>query len=181
MCIRDRPEYFIENQGGGENKHDDLNPTMSTLVITNHVKEGSEIARTHRLPQRIIDLIEQHHGTTLVAYFYRRAADQKEKEGDTTEVEEKDYRYAGPKPQSREAAVMMMADAVESASRALREPTPARIESLVSDIIKQRLDDGQFDECEITLQQLSKIQETLVKSLNAMYHARVKYPDQQSA
>ena len=176
-----QPEYFIENQGGGENKHDDLNPTMSTLVITNHVKEGSEIARTHRLPQRIIDLIEQHHGTTLVAYFYRRAADQKEIEGDSAEVEEKDYRYPGPKPQSREAAVMMMADAVESASRALREPTPARIESLVGDIIKQRLDDGQFDECKITLQQLRKIHETLVKSLNAMYHARVKYPDQQSA
>ena len=176
-----KPEYFIENQGGGENKHDDLNPTMSTLVITNHVKEGSEIARTHRLPQRIVDLIEQHHGTTLVEYFYRRAADQKEQDGGSTEVEEKDYRYPGPKPQSREAAVMMMADAVESASRALREPTPARIENLVGELIKKRLDDGQFDECEITLQELRKIQENLVKSLNAMYHARVKYPNQESA
>ena len=153
-----KPEDFIENQGGGENKHDDLNPTMSTLVITNHVKEGSEIARTHRLPQRIVDLIEQHHGTTLVEYFYRRAADQKEQAGDSTEVEEKDYRYPGPKPQSREAAVMMMADAVESASRALREPTPARIESLVGEIVKKMLDDGQFDECEITLLELRKIE-----------------------
>ena len=176
-----KPEYFIENQGGGENKHDDLNPTMSTLVITNHVKEGSEIARTHRLPQRIVDLIEQHHGTTLVEYYYRRAADQKEQAGDSTEVEEKDYRYPGPKPQSREAAVMMMADAVESASRALREPTPARIESLVGEIVKKKLDDGQFDECEITLLELRKIEENLVKSLNAMYHARVKYPNQESA
>ena len=139
------------------------------------------MARQHNLPQRIIDLIEQHHGSTLVSYFFDRATRQSEVDEDSTEVSEIDYRYPGPKPQTPEAAVMMLADAVESASRALREPTPSRIENLVNDIAKKKLDDGQFDECEITLQQLHVIQENLIKSLNAMYHARVKYPDQQSA
>ena len=176
-----KPEYFIENQSGGTNKHDELLPTMSTLVIIAHVKEGAEIARTHRLPQRIIDLIEQHHGTTLVEYFYNRATQQNLEDENGTEIDENDYRYPGPKPQTPEAAVMMLADAVESASRALREPTPSRIENLVNDIAKKRLDDGQFDECNITLHQLHTIQENLIKSLNGMYHARVKYPDQQSA
>jgi hypothetical protein len=176
-----KPEYFIENQAGGKNKHDDLNPAMSTLVIIAHVKEGSEIARQYSLPKRIIDLIEQHHGTTLVTYFYHRAARQSAESGSSGDVPEVNYRYPGPKPQTREAVVMMLADAVESASRTLREPTPGRIENLVNEIAKSRLDDGQFDECEITLQQLHVIQSSLIKSLNAMYHGRVKYPDQQTA
>ena len=176
-----KPDYFIENQGGGENKHDDLNPAMSTLVIIAHVKEGAEIGRQHNLPQRIIDLIEQHHGTTLVSYFFDRASKRSEQEEDAPEVKEIDFRYPGPKPQSLEAAVMMLADAVESASRALREPTPSRIENLVNEIAKSRLDDGQFDECDLSLRQLHTIQQNLIKSLNAMYHARVKYPDQQTA
>jgi len=181
-----KPEYFIENQAGGPNKHDDLVPTMSTLVIVAHVKDGIEIAKTHRLPQRIIDLIEQHHGTTLVEYFYNRATQQLEeaKQNDeevVTQIDESDFRYPGPKPQTPEAAVMMLADTVESASRALREPAPARIESLVQEISKKKFDDGQFDECNITIQQLFTIQESLTKSLNAMYHARVKYPEQQTA
>lgn len=181
-----KPEYFIENQAGGPNKHDDLVPTMSTLVIVAHVKDGIEIAKTHRLPQRIIDLIEQHHGTTLVEYFYNRATKQLEeaKQNDeevVTQIDESDFRYPGPKPQTPEAAVMMLADTFESASRALREPAPARIESLVQEISKKKFDDGQFDECNITIQQLFTIQESLTKSLNAMYHARVKYPEQQTA
>lgn len=180
-----KPEYFIENQAGGPNKHDDLVPTMSTLVIIAHVKDGIEIARKHRIPQRIIDLIEQHHGTTLVEYFYRRATKQQEEqsngEENDTQIDEADYRYPGPKPQTPEAAVMMLADTVESASRALREPAPARIESLVRDISKKKFDDGQFEECNITIRQLNTIQESLIKSLNAMYHARVKYPEQQPA
>ncbi|MEL7496045.1 MAG: HDIG domain-containing metalloprotein [Planctomycetota bacterium] len=177
-----KPEYFIENQSGGINKHDDLVPTMSTLVIIAHVKDGSDIAKKHRLPGRIIDLIEQHHGTTLVEYFYRRAEKQLEESGDAeATVDEADYRYPGPKPQTPEAAVMMLADAVESASRALREPAPARIEGLVQDIANKKFDDGQFDECEITIEQLNTIEESLIKSLNAMYHARVKYPEQQTA
>ena len=179
-----KPEYFIENQAGGPNKHDDLVPTMSTLVIIAHVKDGVEIARTHRLPQRIVDLIEQHHGTTLVEYFYRRAAKQQEEqngEDSSPQLDEADFRYPGPKPQTPEAAVMMLADTVESASRALREPAPARIENLVREIAKKKFDDGQFEECSITIQELNTIQESMIKSLNAMYHARVKYPEQQSA
>jgi putative nucleotidyltransferase with HDIG domain len=180
-----KPEYFIENQAGGPNKHDDLVPTMSTLVIIAHVKDGIEIARKHRLPQRIVDMIEQHHGTTLVEFFYRRATKQQQEEQHDDEtptvVDEADYRYPGPKPQSPEAAVMMLADAVESASRALREPAPSRIENLVREIAKKKFDDGQFEECNITIQQLHTIQESLIKSLNATYHARVKYPEQQSA
>ena len=172
-----KPEYFIENQGVDGNKHDDLVPTMSTLVIIAHVKDGAEMARKNYLPQRIIDIIEQHHGTTLVEYFYREATRRKESE--QTDIEEADFRYPGPKPQTREAAVMMLSDAVESASRALREPTPARLESLVNSISKKKLDDGQFDQCALTLQELRMIEESLIKSLNAMYHARVKYPDQQ--
>ncbi|MFT5303541.1 MAG: putative nucleotidyltransferase with HDIG domain, partial [Mariniblastus sp.] len=178
-----KPEYFIENQAGGPNKHDDLVPTMSTLVIIAHVKDGVEIARKHRLPQRIIDLIEQHHGTTLVEYFYRRAEKQNREEqqqhGEENYVplDESDFRYPGPRPQTPEAAVMMLADTVESACRALREPAPARIENLVREIAKKKFEDGQFEDCDITIKQLYTIQESLIKSLNAMYHARVKYPE----
>ena len=176
-----KPDYFIENQAGGANKHDDLVPTMSTLVIIAHVKDGVEIAKKHRLPRRIIDLVEQHHGTTLVEYFYRRATKISEEEQDGAPVDQADYRYPGPKPQTAEAAVMMLADTVESASRALREPTPARLESLVKEISKKKFDDGQFDECPITVEQLHTIQSSLIKSLNAVYHARVKYPETQPA
>ncbi len=179
-----KPEYFIENQDSGVNKHDDLVPTMSTLVIIAHVKDGAEIAKKHRLPKRVIDLIMQHHGTTLVEYFFRRATElaaESEDSEATTAIDESDFRYPGPRPQSPEAAVMMLADAVESASRTLREPTPARIESLVESIANKKFDDGQFDGCAITIQDLRTIQTSLTKSLNAMYHARVKYPEQQSA
>lgn len=179
-----KPEYFIENQAGGPNKHDDLVPTMSTLVIIAHVKDGVEIAKKHRLPKRIIDLIEQHHGTTLVEYFYRRAAKQQHEQGEIDnekDLDQADYRYPGPRPQTPEAAVMMLADTVESASRALREPAPARIENLVREIAKKKFEDGQFEECNITVKQLNTIQESLIKSLNAMYHARVKYPEPQPA
>ncbi len=176
-----KPDYFIENQAGGTNKHDDLVPTMSTLVIIAHVKDGAEIAYKYNLPKRIIDLIEQHHGTTLVEYFYQRATKISEEENDGTQVDQADYRYPGPKPQTAEAAVMMLADTVESASRALREPTPARLENLVTEIARKKFEDGQFDECPITVQQLHTIQMSLVKSLNAVYHARVKYPEQKPA
>ncbi len=172
-----KPEYFIENQSGGENKHDDLEPTMSTIVIISHVKDGAEMGRQHKLPQRIIDLIEQHHGTTAVEYFYNRAKAQIEGDEDAQPIERDSFRYPGPKPQTSEAAIMMLADSVESASRALREPAPARIESLVKDILKHKLNDGQLDECPITFQQLHTIEESMIKSLNAMYHGRVKYPE----
>ncbi len=176
-----KPEYFVENQDPRHNKHDDLVPTMSTLVIIAHVKDGAEMARRNHLPKPIIDIIEQHHGTTLVEYFYAQATRKSEDRGESTPIVEADFRYPGPRPQTPEAAVMMLADAVESASRALREPTPGRLENLVENISKRKLDDGQFDECSLTLQQLRIIETSLIKSLNAMYHARVKYPDQQPA
>ena len=169
-----KPDYFIENQSGKANPHDDLVPSMSTLVIIAHVKDGAEMARNHRLPQRIVDLIEQHHGTTMVEYFYRQAVKLCEEGG---QVEESDFRYPGQKPQTLEAAVMMIADAVESASRSLKDPAPARLETLVREIIKKRLDDDQFDECPITMEQLSIVEQSLIKSLNATHHARVQYPE----
>ncbi len=176
-----KPGYFIENQGRDANRHESLLPAMSTLVIIAHVKDGADLARQNRLPQRIIDFIEQHHGTTLVEYFYRQAAKQSAIDPDKEEVEEANYRYPGPRPQTREAGVLMLADAVESASRTLVDPTPARIERLVEDIAMKKLLDGQFDECEITLLQLNCIRDSLVKSLTSVYHARVKYPNQQTA
>ncbi len=176
-----KPNYFIENQGQGPNQHDSLQPAMSTLVIIAHVKDGADLARTHHLPESIIDFILQHHGTTLVEYFYREAAKRSEEDPNGEEVSDKDFRYPGPKPQTLEAAVMMLADTVESASRTLVDPTPARIKSLVDAIAMKKLSDGQFDECGLTLMQLDRIKLSLVKSLTAIYHARVKYPGQQSA
>jgi hypothetical protein len=176
-----KPQYFIENQNSGDNRHESLVPAMSTLVIIAHVKDGAELAREHHLPQPIIDFIQQHHGTTLVEYFYRRASEDSERNPDSGEVDENAFRYPGPKPHSKEAGILMLADAVESASRVLVEPTPSRIESLVEEIAMKRLLDGQFDECGLTLQELRAVQESLVKSLTAVYHGRVKYPDQLTA
>jgi putative nucleotidyltransferase with HDIG domain len=172
-----KPGYFVENQGHDANRHESLVPAMSTLIIIAHIKDGADLARQHRLPKAIIDFIEQHHGTTLVEYFFRRANESKPEGG----VDENNFRYPGPKPQTKEAAVLMLADAVEGASRALVEPTPARIESLVHDIAMKRLLDGQFDACGLTLQELATIEDSLVKSLTAVYHGRVKYPDQRTA
>lgn len=169
-----KPEYFVENQAGGENRHDDLVPTMSTLVIISHVRDGVEMARQHHLPARIIDLIEQHHGTTLVEYFYLRAAGQTDSEQSLSDAS---FRYPGPRPQTPEAAVLMLADSIEGATRTLREPAPSRIENLVHSITRKKMDDGQFDECSLSLRQIRTIESSLIKSLNAMYHARVKYPE----
>ncbi|HET6879551.1 MAG TPA: HDIG domain-containing protein [Pirellulales bacterium] len=176
-----KPHYFVENQGLEESRHDSLVPAMSTLIIIAHIKDGADLARQHRLPQPIIDMIEQHHGTTLVEYFYRRASQQSATDPDGNGVQESSFRYPGPRPQTVEAAVLMMADTVESASRVLVEPTPSRIESLVEEIAMKKLLDGQFDECGLTLAQLRKIEDSLVKSLTAVYHGRVKYPDQRTA
>ena len=176
-----KPGYFIENQGQGDNRHESLVPAMSTLVIIAHVKNGADLARQNHLPESIIDFIQQHHGTTLVEYFYRRANEQHEADPDGSEVDESSFRYPGPKPQTKEAGVLMLADAVESASRVLVEPTPSRIESLVDEITMKRLLDGQFEDCGLTLQEVHTIGESLVKSLTAVYHGRVKYPDQQTA
>jgi putative nucleotidyltransferase with HDIG domain len=176
-----KPGYFAENQGQGDNRHRSLLPAMSTLVIIAHVKDGADLARQNKIPEPIIDFIQQHHGTTLVEYFYRQASESKKTDPNGSEVDESSFRYPGPKPQTKEAGILMLADAVESASRVLVEPTPARIESLVEDISRKRLLDGQFDECGLTLEEVRKIGDSLVKSLTAVYHGRVKYPDQVTA
>ncbi len=178
-----KPQYFVENTEGGESsRHKDLAPAMSTLIIIGHVKDGVDLALEHHLPQSIIDFIEQHHGTTLVQYFYHEALKQAEAEPDhRTDAEEASFRYPGPKPQTREAGVMMLADAVESASRTLSEPTPKRVETLVNKITMDKLLDGQFEESNLTLTEINIIKESLTHSLSAIYHGRIKYPDQRSA
>lgn len=176
-----KPDYFIENQGPDEDRHQGLVPAMSTLVIIAHIKDGADLARQHRLPQPIIDLIVQHHGTTRVEYFYERAAEQQQHGPNGSAVDESIYRYPGPKPQTKEAAVLMLADAVESASRTLVDPAPARIESLVREIAENRLDGGQFDESGLTLRELRTIERSMVMSLTSIYHARIKYPEPKPA
>jgi len=169
-----KPGYFIENQGDEANRHETLVPAMSTLVIIAHIKDGANLARQHHLPEPIIDFILQHHGTTLVGYFFERASQQKRENPDGSEVDESTFRYPGPKPQTKEAAVLMLADAVESASRTLVGPTPARIESLVREIAERRLEDGQFDESGLTLRELRTIEDNMIKTVTAIYHGRVK-------
>ena len=176
-----KPAYFVENQREKANQHESLMPAMSTLVIIAHVKDGNDLARQHRLPKSIVDFIEQHHGTTLVEYFYRQAEKRRDEDPNGGEVDETSYRYPGPKPQNRETAVMMLADAAEGACRTLVEPTPARIDSLVHEMAMKRLLDGQFEECGLTLKELNTVEESLAKSLAAVYHGRIKYPDQQTA
>ena len=176
-----KPNYFIENQPPNENRHESLVPQMSTLVIVAHIKDGADLARQHKLPGPIIDFIEQHHGTTLVEYFYGRASEQKQNDPDGGEVEEASFRYPGPKPQSKETAVLMLADACESACRSLVEPGPARIEALVREIAERKLEDGQFDESGLTLRELRTVEDSMIKSLIANYHGRIKYPDQKPA
>ena len=177
-----KPEYYIENQPTEASMHESLLPAMSTLVIFAHVKDGSDLGRQRHLPRPIIDLIEQHHGTMLVEFFYGRANQQQQQsDPDGAAVDEHTFRYPGPKPQTKEAGVLMLADAVEGASRTLVDPTPARIENLVEEMAEHRLQDGQFDESGLTLRELHSIQRSLVKSLTALYHGRIKYPDQRMA
>jgi putative nucleotidyltransferase with HDIG domain len=166
------PDYFIENQSGSISKHEKLTPHMSSMIIINHVKEGVELAKQYKIPEPIIDIIKQHHGTMLVSYFYQKAKDQKE---DTSPVEE-DYKYLGPKPQSRVAALVMMADAVEAASKVLTDPTPARITSLVDRIINHIFLDGQLDECELTLKDIHEIKKRFSYILTGIFHKRIDYP-----
>jgi len=178
-----KPQYFIENMTeGSQSRHEHLAPAMSTLIIIGHVKDGVELAHQHNLQPRLIDFIEQHHGTTLVAYFYHAATQQAGRKPDhKTDAEESSFRYPGPKPQTREAGVMMLADAVESASRTLSDPTPKRIETLVHELTMSRLLDGQFDECELTLSEIHTVEDSLAKSLIGIYHGRIKYPEQRTA
>jgi putative nucleotidyltransferase with HDIG domain len=168
-----KPRYFVENQMGSSSKHDQLSPAMSQLIISGHIKDGVELAEEYGLPAVIRQFIETHHGTTLIEYFYVEA---RKKAGDDIPPAESEFRYPGPRPQSKEAAIVMLADSVEGAVRAQTEITPTKIETVVHNMAMKRLQDGQFDECELTLKELSKIEETLSKSLAAHYHGRVAYP-----
>jgi cyclic-di-AMP phosphodiesterase PgpH len=180
-----KPHYFIENQTG-ENRHDSLEPALSTLIIIGHVKDGMALAEQYRLPRPIIEIIQQHHGTTLVEYFFREALRSQEDLGNTPPLcegqphpLEATFRYPGPKPQNRESGIVMLADAVESSSRALATPTPGSLRKLVRDMLMKRLLDGQFDESGLTLTELHRVEESLVKGLTALYHTRIKYPEQE--
>lgn len=174
-----KPEYFIENQpAGAPNRHMTLNPNVSMLIIVGHVKDGIELARTHNLPTALFPFIQSHHGTTLVEYFYWQALKQRDKTAgdETTAALENQFRYPGPKPKSKEVAVVMITDAVESICRTLDEPTPARIEGVVRDVIMKRLADGQFDECDITMRELHLVERSLVRTVLGIYHSRITYP-----
>jgi len=173
-----KPQYFIENQpSGGPNRHDKLSPAMSLLIIVGHVKDGIELAREYKLPHVVHQFIAQHHGTTLVEYFFHAARKKQEQMGeDAIEVSDTEFRYPGPKPQTREAAIVMICDSCESVVRSIEEPTPGRIESAVHNIIMKRLMDGQFAECDLTLRELSVIEDTLIRTLAGVHHGRVAYP-----
>ncbi len=170
-----KPEYFIENQQPGDNPHEKLKPSMSALVIAAHVKEGVQLGKEQALPQVVIDFIGSHHGTSLIEFFYRKA---QELEPDGSGVDEADYRYPGPKPQTNEQAIVMLADSVEAASRSLEKPTPRRLESLIDGIVESRIEDGQLDQSSLTFSDLARIKETFLNLLCGIYHFRVKYPDQ---
>jgi hypothetical protein len=166
------PDYFVENQSSASSRHEKLTPHMSTMIIVNHIKEGVELAKQYKLPESIIDIIEQHHGNMLVSYFYQKA---KEK-GESPLPVEQDYKYHGPKPQTRVAALVMMADAVEAASRVLTDPTPSRISSLVDKIINHIFLEGQLDECELTLKDIYEIKKRFTYILTGIFHKRIDYP-----
>ncbi len=182
-----KPEYFTENMRRDRNPHDELAPTMSALIIIAHVKEGIDLALKHGLNQEVIDVIQQHHGTSLVFFFYKRALQQQEdaraggkimnmREEDLPEVREESFRYSGPRPQTREAAIISLADSIESASRSLEKVTPQKIDQLIGDIIQQRLIDGQLKECDLTMRELEDVAESFKHTLQSMLHSRVAYP-----
>jgi hypothetical protein len=168
-----KPAYFVENQFGGENKHEKLAPSMSSLILISHVKDGAELARKSRLGERIVDIIQQHHGTSLISYFYHKA---KNHGANPSQVNIDDYRYPGPKPQTKEAGLVLIADQVEAASKTLTEPTPARIQGMVQKIVNHIFADGQLDECELTLRELHLIAKHCNKILSGIFHQRIHYP-----
>ncbi|MFD2612749.1 HD family phosphohydrolase [Paenibacillus gansuensis] len=173
-----RPSYFIENQSNIENPHDHIDPKLSKSIIIAHARDGVEMLKDHKIPKPIWEIAEQHHGTTLLKYFYHKAQKQYEEEGkEPSELQEADFRYPGPKAQSKEAAVVGIADCVEAAVRSLRNPTVEQIESMVQKIIKNRLDDHQFNECDLTLKELDKIAITLKETLLGIFHSRIEYPE----
>jgi len=168
-----KPEYFSENQDIAVSKHDTLSPTMSKMVIMNHVKEGMELAKKQKLNWKLVDFIQQHHGKSLVYYFYRRALENLESE---QQILEEGFRYPGPKPNTKETAIVLLADSVEAATRTLKEPTPVNIEDLVHKVINNKFIDGQLDECDLTLKDLEMIAVVFSRILGGIYHSRITYP-----
>ena len=189
-----KPGYFIENMSdGAENLHDALTPTMSALIITAHVKDGIDMAVKHKLNPRIMQVIKEHHGDSLVYFFYRKAQEQKKAElekvdrrlenpEDLPKVEEKNFRYTGPRPSTKESGIICLADTVESASRSLRKPTPAKIRALVDELVRAKVNDGQLDQCPITLGELAMVKESFSNTLRSMLHSRIVYqkPEEKS-
>ena len=169
-----RPEYFIENQRPGQNRHDKLAPSMSALILINHVKDGVELARQHGLPPPIVDAIEQHHGTRLIKYFFNRALERADP--DTEEVSEDEYRYPGPKPQDKVMGVLMLADGIEAASRTLVEPTTVKVRTLIQTIVEDCLRDGQLDRTDLTLSDIRRVSEAFHRVLTTIFHQRIDYP-----
>lgn len=166
-----KPHYFVENQAPFRDVHKDLKPSMSKLIIVNHVKEGVELAKKHRINTKIIDFITQHHGRTLVYYFYHRAKEL-EPEGE----HEEEYRYPGPKPQTKEVAIVSLADTIEALSRTLDEPTPSRIEEMIREVVRKKFMEGELDDTDLTLKDLGKITQSFTRILNALFHTRINYP-----
>ena len=171
-----RPYFFTENQEAYKNIHDEMEPSLSALVIASHVKEGIELAKKSKLPKDIIDMIAQHHGTNLITYFFHRALKENGPANDS--VAEENYRYSGPKPQTKEAGIILLADSLEAATRSLTNPTPTRIKTLVKEIIQKNLENGQLEECDLTLKDLDKIGDSFSRILTGMFHSRVEYPDE---
>lgn len=168
-----RPYFFKENQIGADNPHDKLQPSMSTLIITNHVKDGIALGKQYKLPDEIIDIIAQHHGDTAVMFFYHKAKQQE----DGIEVKIEDFRYPGPKPQTKEAALVMLSDSTEAAVRSIKEPNKKNIEEMIRNVIKGKLEDGQLDECDLTLKDLNTIAIAFSSVIMGIYHERIEYPD----
>ncbi|MGI8784016.1 MAG: HD family phosphohydrolase [Acidobacteriota bacterium] len=169
-----KPEYYVENQAFCGNKHEKLSPNMSSLIIASHVKDGLEIAEELKIPKKICDLIPQHHGTRLMTYFYQKARDEM---GDKNlEINESDFRYPGPKPQTKEAAILMISDQIEAASRTLVEPNPAQVRAMIRRLINASIEDGQLDECDITLKELDLMIDGFQRILSGIYHHRIVYP-----
>jgi len=169
-----KPHYFIENQSNGENRHDKLSPRMSTLVIISHIKDGCELAKQAKLGAQIISIIREHHGNSLVRYFYDKA--KKDDDASIRSLSESDFRYPGPKPQTREAGLVLLGDVIEASSRILSNPTPSRIKNLVRERIERVFMDGQLDECELTLHDLNNISATFIRILTGIFHQRIDYP-----
>ncbi|WP_300157164.1 HDIG domain-containing metalloprotein [Solidesulfovibrio sp.] len=169
------PHYFIENISCKENRHNKLAPSMSALILIAHVKKGVELAREHHLGQQITDLIGQHHGTTLIAYFHHKAKELAESKGDDP-IREEDYRYPGPKPQTKEAGLILLADAIEASSRTLVDPTPSRIKGHIGNIVRKIHDEGELDDCQLTLKDLTLLSDTFQRILTGIFHQRIEYP-----